>query len=313
MSAEPVISFVIPTFNTGAALPALMAAFAELQMEEPWELILVDDGSEDGTALRVRESIPALPHLRLVELARNYGEHAAVLEGLRHVRGRVAVTMDDDLQNPLEEAVRLARLLLESESEVIFGRYECKQHSWPRNAGSRAVNALATVLLGKPRDLYLSSFRALKRELVDRLIAYRGPYPHVDGLILNATNRLSQVPVRHMPRACGGSGYTVRKLLRLALTLCFDFSVMPLRVAGVLGLLLCLGGAVLIAEVIVEYFIVGHVQPGWSSLMGAVAVFSGAQLVMLGVIGEYVGRTFLTVSGRPQSLVRAVHGREEKS
>jgi undecaprenyl-phosphate 4-deoxy-4-formamido-L-arabinose transferase len=230
-----------------------------------------------------------------------------VLEGLRHARGDCSVTLDDDLQNPLAEAVRLAQRLRSCDAEVVYGRYTTKQHHWLRNAGSRAVNALASFLLNKPRTLYLSSFRALRRELSARIIEYRGPYPHIDSLILNATNRITQLDVTHFPRAHGRSGYTTRKLLRLAMNLCFDSSVMPLRIASVLGALLCCAGGVLLGEVFVEELTVGRVQPGWASLMGALAAFSGAQLLMLGLIGEYVGRAFLTVSGKPQSHLRTVH------
>lgn len=303
---EPAISFVVPLFNTGESLPALIDAFKALQLDLRWEVILVDDGSLDGTPQRAREAVRTLPNATLIELARNYGEHAAVIEGLRHANGRVMVTMDDDLQNPLNEAVRMARALQESDAEVLFGRYSIKRHHWWRNLGSQAINGLATFLLGKPRSLYLSSFRAIKRDLVRRVVQYRGPYPHIDGLILGSTNRLDQMDVEHVSRVHGSSGYTLRKLLRLAMNLCFDFSIMPLRAASVLGLVLCVLGVVLLGDVVVEFMTVGRVQTGWSSLMGALTTFSGAQLLMLGVIGEYVGRAFLTVSGKPQSHLRSV-------
>jgi undecaprenyl-phosphate 4-deoxy-4-formamido-L-arabinose transferase len=160
-------------------------------------------------------------------------------------------------------------------------------------------------VLGKPRDLYLSSFRAMRRELIERIVVYRGPYPYLDGLILGATNRIATLEVAHAERSRGRSGYTLRKLIRLALSLLFDFSVMPLRIASVLGMGLCVVGGVVLAEVVIETVWVGQRQIGWGSLMGALAVFSGAQLLMLGLIGEYVGRAFLTVSGKPQSLVRS--------
>lgn len=135
---------------------------------------------------------------------------------------------------------------------------------------------------------------------------YRGPYPYIDGLILGATNRIERLQVEHAERVNGKSGYTPRKLMRLALSLLFDFSVMPLRMASVLGIALCGLGTIILAEVLIETIFVGQRQIGWGSLMGALAVFSGAQLLMLGIIGEYVGRAFMTVSGKPQSLVRSV-------
>lgn len=300
-------SFVVPLFNTGVGLKQLLDAFRGLQFDQPWELVLVDDGSTDGTPAAAWELVRDFPApVTLVELARNFGEHAAVLEAYRHTRGRFVVNMDDDLQNPLSEAVRLLEHLRESKAEVVYSQYEEKKHHWLRNVCSKAANRCATFLLGKPADLYLSSFRAVRRELVERITCYRGPYPYIDGLILNATNRIGRLSVRHAERGCGRSGYTPRKLVRLAMSLLFDFSVMPLRLASVLGVLLCVLGGALLAEVVIETWLVGRQQAGWGSLMGALSVFSGAQLLMLGIIGEYVGRAFLTVSGKPQSHVRSV-------
>jgi len=301
----PEFSFVIPLYHTGDGLHALLLAFRELSIAESWELVLVDDGSTDCTfdkASQLTRHFPA--PVTLVELARNYGEHAAVLEGCRRANGQFIVTLDDDLQNPVDEAVRLLRHLRENGAEVVYSRYATKQHSWLRNLGSRAINHFATLLLGKPHDLYLSSFRAMRRELVERIITYGGPYPYIDGLVLGATRRISTLEVRHEARAHGSSGYTWRGLIRLTLSLLFDFSIMPLRLASILGSALCLIGGLALIIVLFEMLTQSARQPGWGSLMAALAIFSGAQLLMLGIIGEYVGRTFLTVSGKPQSIVR---------
>lgn len=301
------ISFVVPLYNTGTTIYRLLEAFRTLEIEEAWELVLVDDGSRDGTCLEARRLVRDFPApVTLVELARNFGEHAAVLEGYRHARGEFVVNLDDDLQNPIPEALRLVEHLRQTGAEVVYSSYDRKQHPWLRNVGSWLLNRCSTFLLGKPRGLYLSSFRALRCELVERIVSHRGPYPYIDGLILGATNRIETLRVAHVERAQGRSGYTLRKLVRLAMSALFDFSVMPLRAASVLGILLCTVGVLLLGEVVVETLTVGARQPGWGSLMGALAVFGGAQLLMLGIIGEYVGRAFLTVSGKPQSLVRSV-------
>jgi undecaprenyl-phosphate 4-deoxy-4-formamido-L-arabinose transferase len=304
-SSSPEFSFIVPLYQTRAGTQALLAAFRSLSLEESWELVLVDDGSMDDTFDQAqRHSLDFPAPVILVELARNFGEHAAVLEGCRHARGRFLVTLDDDLQNPVEEAVRLLRHLRESGAEVAYSRYAKKRHSLFRNLGSRVVNLAAAALIDKPSGLYLSSFRALHRDLVERITSYRGPYPYMDGLILGATQRITTLEVRHEARCQGTSGYTLKKLLRLALSVLFDFSIRPLRIASVLGLLLCAAGLLTLAAVLVEILLYGTRQVGWGSLMAMLAIFSGAHLLILGIIGEYVGRIFLIVSGKPQSLVR---------
>jgi undecaprenyl-phosphate 4-deoxy-4-formamido-L-arabinose transferase len=308
---KPRVSFVVPLFNTGRSLPFLIEAFRELEVKGGWELILVDDGSTDGTARRAAQLVKGLENrVTLVELARNFGEHAAVLEGFRRSRGEFVVNLDDDLQNPLSEALKLLDHLQKTGADVVYSYYEEKKHAWWRNAGSRGLNWIATVLLDKPKDLYLSSFRAMRRELVDRVVQYRGPYPYIDGLILGATNRIERFKVEHAERAEGRSSYTFRKLVRLSLNMLFDFSIMPLRVASVLGGFLCAVGLAMLLRVLLEAVVAGRVQPGWGSLMAVITVFSGAQLLMLGLIGEYVGRAFLTVSGKPQCWVRAISIKE---
>lgn len=303
----PTISFIVPLYNTGDALPVLLTTFRHLDIEESWELVLVDDGSGDETVRSASELLELIPaKVTLVELARNYGEHAAVLEGLRHAEGEFLVNLDDDLQNPVNEAVRLVRHLRQGKADVVYARYATKCHHWLRNLCSRSINAVATFLLEKPSDLYLSSFRAMRRDLAQRIVRYQGPYPYIDGLVLGATRRIERLDVEHQPRNTGASGYTIRKLVRLAMNVCFDSSIMPLRLASVLGLMLCGAGAIILGEVMWETLFVGRQAVGWGSLMGMLTVFSGAQLTMLGLIGEYVGRAFLTASGKPQSLVREV-------
>ena len=307
LTSDPIVSFVVPLYNTGAALTKLMNAFRQLQVEGGFELVLVNDASPDGTGACAAEMVRDMPcPVTFVDMARNFGEHAAVLEGFRHTRGRFVVNLDDDLQNPLSEALKLLEHLKTHECEVVYSYYEEKKHHWFRNFGSWLTNACATFLLDKPSDLYLCSFRGMRRELVDRITQYRGHYPYVDGLILGATNRIDRLLVDHAERDDGISGYTLRKLVRLWMNMFFNFSVMPLRVASVLGGVLCVFGMMMLLSVLVEHYLLGQPTPGWSSLMAVVSIFSGAQLLILGLIGEYLGRAYMTISGKPQSLVRTV-------
>lgn len=303
----PEVSFVVPLFNTGAALQRLLDAFRNLPVEGGYELVLVNDASPDGTGERVAAALPDLPYVvTFVDMARNFGEHAAVLEGYRHSRGKFVVNLDDDLQNPVEEALRIIDKLRSSRDDVVYTWFEEKKHHPVRNLGSWFTNQVASVLVGKPKDLYLSSFRGLRRELVDRITPYSGPYPYIDGLILGATDRIGRLKVAHRERGDGQSNYTLRRLVRLWMNMCFNFSIMPLRIAGLLGVCLSFFGLLLLVVVVVEKLIDDAPIQGWASLMAAIAVFSGTQLVMLGVIGEYLGRTYLTLAGKPQSIARDV-------
>jgi glycosyltransferase involved in cell wall biosynthesis len=302
---RPTYSFVVPLYNTRAALEPLLEAFTTLGTGETFELVLVNDGSPDGTGERVPALIRGLPiRVVFVDLTRNFGEHAAVLEGFRHSSGEYVVNLDDDLQNPVSEAVRLLEHLRAGSADVVYARYEEKRHHWARNLGSWMTNRVASWLLGKPKRLYLCSFRAMRRQLVEHITAYQGPYPYVDGLILGATQRIETLLVKHEERVAGSSGYTLRKLTRLWMNMFFNFSIMPLRLSSLLGAAMCATGLLALMLVLGELLFLGTRAPGWASLMAATFVFSGTQLIMLGVIGEYLGRAYLTVSGKPQALVR---------
>lgn len=310
-AASPLVSFVVPLYNTGAGLEKLVSAFRALEVEGGFELILVNDASPDGTGARVPGMIADLPfRIVFVDMARNFGEHAAVLEGFRHTRGQFVINLDDDLQNPLSEALKILDCMQNHDHEVVYTHYGEKKHHWFRNLGSMATNYCASLLLDKPRDLYLSSFRGIRRELIERIIRYQGPYPYIDGLILGATNRIGRLRVEHAARDTGESGYTLRKLVRLWMNMFFNFSIMPLRLASLLGFLLAGVGLLALIGVLAEHWFHGVRSPGWGSLMAVISIFAGAQLIILGLIGEYVGRAYMTLSGKPQSLVRSVQTHE---
>ena len=187
-----------------------------------------------------------------IEHARNFGEHNAVMTGLRHVRGRFVITMDDDLQNPPEEVVRLYDHARLGGWDVVYTRYAEKAHAGWRNLGSRFANKVADWLLDKPRGLYLSSFRCMSALMVDAVTRYRGPYPYIDGLLMQVTQRIDSIEVRHLPRAEGRSNYNLRRLIRLWLNLVTSFSLAPLRLAMLTGAMLALLGGIGAVFVIIE-------------------------------------------------------------
>jgi glycosyltransferase involved in cell wall biosynthesis len=303
----PALSFVIPLYYSADTIVPLVKEIEAMEIEGGHELVLVNDGSRDATAGICRELLrDARIPMIFVNHARNFGEHNAVLTGYRHARGAHIVNLDDDGQNPPAEAVKLWQHAKREGLDVVYGHYAQKEHSLFRNLGSWVTNRITDWVLDKPKGFYLSSFRCVSAFVAKEVSAHEGPYPYIDGLILQVTQNIGALQVQHAERAAGRSGYTLRRLVRLWLSTFVNFSVMPLRLATLLGLLMALGGLAGLAIIFYLRYVDRGPDYGWGSLMGALLVFSGTQLVMLGLIGEYLGRMFLTVNRRPQSVVRSV-------
>lgn len=300
------VSVVIPVYRGESTIEALVHALVACWSEpEELEIVLVNDGSPDHSAAICRRLALEVPGVRFLDLSRNFGEHNAVLAGLHHCTGHCAVIMDDDFQNPPEEVGKLLAELRKG-YDVVFASYERKHHSWFRNLGSRFHNAVASLLLHTPRHLYLSSFKAINRLVIDQITQYDGPYPYLDGLILRVTRNYSQVVVRHQPRAAGRSGYTLAKLLSLWLAMVTNFSILPLRLATWTGFAFSLLGLLGAAMFVIERLRHADLPLGWASLSCSLFVIGGIQLFALGMIGEYLGRLFLKSNGQPQFVVREI-------
>jgi undecaprenyl-phosphate 4-deoxy-4-formamido-L-arabinose transferase len=231
------------------------------------------------------------------------------MAGLRHTRGAHVITMDDDLQNPPEEVERLLAFAQETGHEVIYTYYDEKQHAAWRNLGSNFTNWVAGFVLDKPKGFYLSSFRCMSAFVVREITRYEGPFPYVDGLILQVTQDIDRLLVRHLPRAVGRSNYTLRRLLRLWMSMFVNFSVMPLRISALTGFALSVLGALGGSAAIIEALFFSP-PPGWASVFAAVLLLSGVQLMILGIVGEYIGRLYLTANKKPQSVVKTVTNRD---
>jgi glycosyltransferase involved in cell wall biosynthesis len=302
--SRPALSIVVPVYNGAGTVGTLVEAVEALEVPGGLEIVLVVDGSPDNS-LEVCRSLLAKARvpITLVNLARNFGEHNAVMAGLHHARGAHVINMDDDLQNPPSELVKILEHAQRTGADVVYTYYAAKEHESWRNLGSRFTNRVADILLDKPRGLYLSSFRCMSAFLVEQVLKYDGPFAYIDGLILQSTQSIERIQVVHLPRAEGRSNYTFRRLVRLWMNMFLNFSVMPLRIATLAGAAFsALGGLVAVATVIEALFF--DTPRGWASVMAAVLLLSGVQLSILGIAGEYLGRLFLTANRKPQFIIR---------
>ncbi|HRH69744.1 MAG: glycosyltransferase family 2 protein [Flavobacteriales bacterium] len=301
------LSIIIPVFNGAASIERLVNELAKIRVDGGLELVLVNDCSPDDSWRIIQRLVQEAPMAIIaVDLARNFGEHNAVMAGYAVCSGQYVINIDDDFQNPPSEVVKLLDYAkAHPELDVIYTKYERKRHSYFRNLGSRFNDAVARLLLNKPKGLYLSSFRCVNRFLCNEILSYTGPYPYIDGIILEHTQHIGTLQVVHAPRAEGRSSYTLRKLIRLWLFMFVNFSVMPLRLSSIMGFVFSGSGFILALYVVFESVVLGNPQ-GWASITAGILVFSGIQLLMLGLIGEYLGRLYLMQKGKPQYAVRTV-------
>jgi undecaprenyl-phosphate 4-deoxy-4-formamido-L-arabinose transferase len=311
MSEAPALSVVVPVYNGAATIGELVNALRALEIAGGLEIVLVVDGSPDNSLAVCKQlaTEPGAP-IVLLNLSRNYGEHNAVMAGLARARGSYAITMDDDLQNPPGEVTRLFEYARDGGYDAVYTYYEEKKHAAWRNLGSRFTNWCADHLIDKPRGLYLSSFRCLSAFVREQITAgYEGPFPYIDGLVFQVTQNVSRLQVQHLPRVEGRSNYTLARLFRLWLSMFSNFSVIPLRFATLFGIAFGTLGALAAVIVVAEAISSNKPPQGWASLMVAVLVLAGVQLIVVGLIGEYLGRMFLAVNRKPQYLVREVFTR----
>ena len=300
------ISVVVPVYNGAKTIPKLIEQLDKhLRPQNALELILVNDGSTRDNSDEVCEvAAQQNDWIVYIELSTNFGEHNAVMAGLNHCTGDYVVIMDDDLQNPPHEVIRLVDELDRGDYDVVFSYYKKKQHGMSRNLGSAFNNLIASYVLKKPRDLYLSSFKCISRSVVKQVIKYDGPYPYIDGLILRSTTRYGRLEVEHYSREAGRSGYSLRKLVGLWLNMFTNFSILPLRIASAIGLLLATLSGFAGIVVIIEKIMNPDLPTGWASIFVALLFMSSVQLLAIGLMGEYLGRVLMKLNNIPQFVVR---------
>ncbi|HEY6323559.1 MAG TPA: glycosyltransferase family 2 protein [Thermoanaerobaculia bacterium] len=301
------VSVVVPVYNGAAALPELVARLrAALAGRAPdAEILLVNDGSRDASWQAIAElaAEPRRPRVRGIDLRRNYGQHNALLCGIRAAAGAVVVTLDDDLQHPPEEIPRLLDAL-SAEVDVVYGTPHGEQHGLLRVVASRATKLVLRGAMGPEIAGRVSAFRAFRAELREAFAQYGNPYVSIDVLLSWATDRFAAIEVRHEPRREGRSGYTLRTLVRHALNMITGFSIGPLRLASAIGIASTLFGLLVLAWVVGRYLVEGGSVPGFPFLASVIAIFSGAQLFTLGILGEYLARIHVRLMSRPVYSVR---------
>jgi glycosyltransferase involved in cell wall biosynthesis len=305
-------SVVIPVFNSGDIIGATIdrtVAFFE-RHGLAFEIICVNDGSRDDSWEVLRRTAADQPHLVVLNLLRNYGQHNANLCGLRQARGDWVVTMDDDLQNPPEEIIALMDEAAAHDRDVVFGAFARKRAARHRRAGSRAIGMINRRVFGQPRDLEVSNFRLLRRDVVDRICADHSAYPYITGLALLYSHNRGNATVEHARRATGHSSYTFVRIARLVLTILFSYSAFPLRLSAAIGAVVALL-AFLVGGVYLVLGITGQTRvPGWTSLVVLLSFFNGVTIMMLSMLGEYIVRTLNQTSSRaPYHVVERHDGR----
>jgi glycosyltransferase involved in cell wall biosynthesis len=290
------LSVVIPVYHGAVTVQKLVEATQAQLKEYPFEIILINDGSKDDSERVCLELSHKFNNISFLSLRKNFGEFQAVMCGLNHAKGDYSVIIDDDFQNPPSEIIKLLETAQKGDFDVVYGQYQEKKHHQFRNFGSWLVNQITTSLFQKPQDLYLSSFKLIKKDVVEEICKYKGPYPYIDGLIFNVTDNVGKVTVQHNNRQDGESNYTSKKLASLFLNIIFGYSLLPVRLSLFLGFL---STSVALILTVLPFF------TDFNHPVGLIVLFvGGVQLISIGIVGEYVGKTFLTQSNTPQYTLK---------
>lgn len=290
------ISVVIPVFNAEQSIKKLVDLIQIELKSVKFEIVLVNDGSKDGSDAHCKALTAQYTNLKYISLRKNFGEFNAVICGLNSAEGKYSVLVDDDFQNPPSEILKLYNKAMQGDYDVVYSYYPVKQHSTFRNFGSSLVNNLTSYLLKKPKDLYLSSFKMIKREVVEEIIKFKNPYTYIDGIIFQITDNVGKVEVEHHTRGNGQSNYTINKLISLFLTILFGFSLIPLRLTLFVGLFS------IVCSLIYMGLYFTHVLREWGSPV--VIFLGGTTLSAIAIIGEYIGKSFMILNGRPQFIIK---------
>ena len=292
------LSVVIPVYHGAITITRLVETVQEQLRAYNFEIILINDGSKDDSEKVCLGLAEQFKNITFLSLRKNFGEFNAVMCGLNYAKGDYSVIIDDDFQNPPSEIIKLLETAQNRDFDVVYGQYDEKKHTNFRNLGSWMVNQITTSLFSKPADLYLSSFKIIKKEVVEEICKYEGPYPYIDGLIFNVTDNIGKVTVLHNDRNHGESNYNFKRLASLFLNIIFGYSLLPVRLALFLGLFATFIALILV--VLQTLNIIDH------PIILVVTFIGGVQLTSIGIVGEYIGKTFLTQSKTPQYVLKTI-------
>lgn len=307
------ISFVIPCYRSEKTISAVVEEIRNKMKElskYSYEIILVNDCSPDNTFEKIKSIAKEFDNVIAIDLAKNFGQHSAIMAGFSKVSGNIIVCLDDDGQTPANEVDKLLAKIEEG-YDVVYAEYGNKQHSAFRNWGSNLNKKMTEILLGKPKELFISSYFAVTRMIVEEMKKYNNPYPYLAGLVLRTTKSVCNVSVTHRQRMEGESGYSLRKLIGLWVNGFTAFSVLPLRMATYSGMLVAFIGFIFAIWTVVHKIISPEVAVGWSSTFSVILVIGGMILFVLGMIGEYIGRIYISLNNSPQFVIREVVSKEE--
>jgi undecaprenyl-phosphate 4-deoxy-4-formamido-L-arabinose transferase len=301
----PSISVVVPVYNSEQSLPILMSrlSVALPELAQQYEAILVNDCSRDRSAQVMDELAGQYPWLHCVHLLRNYGQHNALLCGIRQAQYGIVITMDDDLQNPPEEIPKLLRTLAEG-YDAVYGYPAQESHGLLRDIASRMTKLSLQRAMGMKTASRVSSFRAFRTEVREGFRDYRGAFVSIDVLLGWGATKFGATPVENPPRTLGTSNYTMSKLIAHAMNMMTGFTTLPLQLASILGFAFAILGFCILAFVVAMYFIHGQSVPGFAFLASVIVIFSGVQLFALGIIGEYLARMHFRLMDRPCYTIR---------
>ncbi len=306
------ISFVIPCYGSENTIEHVVHGIEQIvRKEDDYEVILVNDCSPDNVWEKIQGLCKANPKVQGICLSKNFGQHAALLAGYKQCSGDLVVSLDDDGQTPVEEVYRLIDVAAEG-ADVAMAYYPNKMHNKFRNIGSKINQVMAVQLVGMPKDIINTSYFCMHRFVVEEMLRYTNAYPYIPGLICRTTKNIKNVAIDHKERESGHSGYTMKKLLGLWFNGFTAFSIKPLRLATATGCICAIAGFIFGFVTIIRKLVDPAVVIGWSSLVALLVFIGGMIMLMLGLIGEYIGRIYICMNNSPQYVIKEKTGVEHE-